>query len=77
MCTLITTPLKRLRELSYKSCPATAMQATRTREGIARTHSLPRHLMDVSDQPQAPAAIYTTGKDPGTHWTGGWEDLRG
>jgi hypothetical protein len=28
--------------------------------------------MGVSGQRYAPAALYSRGKDPGTHWTGGW-----
>jgi hypothetical protein len=28
--------------------------------------------MGVSGQCHAPAALYTRGKDPGTHWIGGW-----
>jgi hypothetical protein len=28
--------------------------------------------MGVSGQRHAPAALYPLGKDPGTHWTGGW-----
>jgi hypothetical protein len=28
--------------------------------------------MGVSGQRQAPAALYPRGKDPSTHWTGGW-----
>jgi hypothetical protein len=28
--------------------------------------------MGVSGQHHAPAALYLRGKDPGTHWTGGW-----
>jgi hypothetical protein len=31
--------------------------------------------MGVSGQCHAPAALYPAGKDPGTHWTGGWVDL--
>jgi hypothetical protein len=31
--------------------------------------------MGVSGQRHAPAALYPAGKDPGTHWTGGWVDL--
>jgi hypothetical protein len=32
--------------------------------------------MGVSGQRHDPAALYRQGKDPGTHWTGGWVDLR-
>jgi hypothetical protein len=32
--------------------------------------------MGVSGQHHAPAALYPRGKDPGTHWTGGWVGLR-
>jgi hypothetical protein len=28
--------------------------------------------MGVSGQRHAPAALYPWGKDPSTHWTGGW-----
>jgi hypothetical protein len=28
--------------------------------------------MGVSGQRHDPAALYPQGKDPGTHWTGGW-----
>jgi hypothetical protein len=28
--------------------------------------------MGVSGQRHAPAALYPRGKDPGTHWIGGW-----
>jgi hypothetical protein len=28
--------------------------------------------MGMSGQRHAPAALYHRGKDPGTHWTGGW-----
>jgi hypothetical protein len=28
--------------------------------------------MGVSGQHHAPAALYPRGKDPGTHWIGGW-----
>jgi hypothetical protein len=30
----------------------------------------------MSGQRHAPAALYPQGKDPGTHWTGGWVGLR-
>jgi hypothetical protein len=39
--------------------------------GRAPTHSRPRHYMGVSGQRQAPAALYSRGKVPDTHWTGG------
>jgi hypothetical protein len=29
-------------------------------------------LDEVSGQRHAPAALYPPGKDPGTHWRGGW-----
>jgi hypothetical protein len=32
--------------------------------------------MGVSGQRHAPAVLYPRGKDPGTHWTGGWVDQR-
>jgi hypothetical protein len=32
--------------------------------------------MGVTSQRHAPAALYPRGKDPGTHWTGGWVDPR-
>jgi hypothetical protein len=32
--------------------------------------------MGVSGQRHAPAALYPRGKDPGTHWIGGWVGLR-
>jgi hypothetical protein len=28
--------------------------------------------MGVTGQCHVPAALYPRGKDPGTHWTGGW-----
>jgi hypothetical protein len=28
--------------------------------------------MGMSGQHHAPTALYPRGKDPGTHWTGGW-----
>jgi hypothetical protein len=28
--------------------------------------------MEVSGQHRAPATLCPRGKDPGTHWTGGW-----
>jgi hypothetical protein len=31
--------------------------------------------MGVSGQCHAPAALYPWGKDPGTHYTGGWVGL--
>jgi hypothetical protein len=40
--------------------------------GIAPTHSRPRHYMGMSGQRHAPATLYPRGKDPGTHYTGGW-----
>jgi hypothetical protein len=42
------------------------------RGGIAPTLSRPRNYMGVSGQRHSPAALYSRGKDPGTHWTGGW-----
>jgi hypothetical protein len=32
--------------------------------------------MGVSGQRDAPAALYPQGKNPGTHWIGGWVGLR-
>jgi hypothetical protein len=32
--------------------------------------------MGVSGQHHAPATLYPRGKDPGTHWIGGWVGLR-
>jgi hypothetical protein len=32
--------------------------------------------MGVSGQRHAPAALYPRGKNPGTHWTGGWVEAQ-
>jgi hypothetical protein len=48
------------------------MEAQGERGCIAPTHSRPRHLIGVSGQSHAPAALWPRGKGPGTHWTGGW-----
>jgi hypothetical protein len=32
--------------------------------------------MGVSGKRHAPAVLYPRGKDPGTHWIGGWVDPR-
>jgi hypothetical protein len=32
--------------------------------------------MGVSGQHHVPAMLYLQGKEPGTHWTGGWVGLR-
>jgi len=37
---------------------------------------LSRHYMGVSGQRHAPAALYPLARTPGTHWIGGWVDLR-
>jgi hypothetical protein len=50
--------------IKSKSVPVYAMEALRGREGIAPTHSWPRHLMGVSGQHHAPAALYPRGKGP-------------
>jgi hypothetical protein len=56
-----------------KAIPLHAMEAFGGRGGIAPTHSRPRHLMGVSGQRHAPAALLPPGeRTPGTHWTGGW-----
>jgi hypothetical protein len=37
------------------------------------SYSFTTSALDEGDgQPHAPAALYPRGKDPGTHWTGGW-----
>jgi hypothetical protein len=46
-----------------KAVPLHAMEALGGRGGIAPTHSRPRHLMGVSGQHHAPAALYPRGKD--------------
>jgi hypothetical protein len=43
--------------------PLHALKALGGREGIAPTHSRPRHQMGVSGQRHAPAALYPQGKD--------------
>jgi hypothetical protein len=48
------------------------MEALGSRGGIAPTHSRPWHYMGVIGWRHAPAALYSRGKDPGTHCTGGW-----
>jgi hypothetical protein len=52
------------------------MEALEGRGDIDPTHSWSRHYMGVSGQFHAPATLCTRGKDPGTHWTGGWVDPR-
>jgi hypothetical protein len=54
-----------------KVIPLHTMEVHGVRKGIAPTYSLPRHLMGVSDQHHAPAALYPQGT-PDTHCTGGW-----
>jgi hypothetical protein len=48
------------------------MEALGVRGCIAPTHSWPRHQMEVSCQRHTLAALYPRGKDPCTHWIGGW-----
>jgi hypothetical protein len=37
------------------------------------SYSLTTSALDgVSGERHVPAALYPRGKDPGTHWTGGW-----
>jgi hypothetical protein len=60
----------------YKAVPQHTYGGAEGRGGIARTLSRPRHYMGVSGQRHSPAALYSRGKDPGTHWTGGWVGRR-
>jgi hypothetical protein len=47
-----------------KSSPATRHEGACGREGIAPTHSRPRHYMGVSDQRHDPAALLPPRKGP-------------
>jgi hypothetical protein len=57
---------------SEEAVPLHAMEVLGERGGIAPTHSWPRHWMRVSGQCHSLAMLYPQGRDPGTHWTGGW-----
>jgi hypothetical protein len=59
-----------------KTVPLLLMRALRRRASIALTHSRPRQLDGVSGQHHAPAALYPEERTAGTHWIGGWVDLR-
>jgi hypothetical protein len=52
------------------------MQATRGRGCIAPTHSWPWQEVWVSGQHHILAALYLCRRTPGTHWVGGWADLK-
>jgi hypothetical protein len=52
------------------------MEVLGRREGIAPTHSRPRHYVGISGQCRGLAALYPGGRTPGTHWIGGWVATR-
>jgi hypothetical protein len=59
--------------IKNNAVPLHAMEALGgSRGGIAPTYSWPQHYMGVSGQHHAWAVLYPRGKDPGTHWIGGW-----
>jgi hypothetical protein len=54
--------MRHIKKKKGKAIPLHAMEALGRGGGIAPTHS--RHLMGVSGQRHAPAALFPQGKDP-------------